>query len=568
MKKLMLFILAGMLAFSACKKDPITVDPPTPPVNNRNFTEITTSVAGLVMDENNQAVSGAIVSFGQKTTTTDDNGVFKIDNATVLENRAFVKVSKDGYFAGSRTFFAYANQRSQVRIHLLEKTIQGTITSSGGIVTLPEGVKLDFPANAVMDADNNPYTGTVQVAAKYLSPTADDILQIMPGDLRGITTENVEEGLTTYGMVAVELLGSAGEVLNVADGKTVQISMPVAAAQMSDAPSEIPLWYFDEATGVWKEDGVATLQGNEYVGNVSHFTFWNWDVNWGLIYLDGSILLEGSALEGTLVCLEFNGAVACDYTNEMGIFSGQVPTNTTFTLTVSPSGLNCSTPIYTQEIGPFTADATIDPIETATSTSTLTVTGTITDCDNNAITDGYVKITLNGVDFYAYTSDGTIDYELIHCSTSGDISIIAIDLNAVKQSDVVSFVFTNSIDLGNIQACEQLDEFIIYEIDGSTYTLTEGISINDSLGMGDQFLIGYGANQTYFSMSTPGNEIGTFNANFWISGVGGNTTGNTITFTQYSSTVGETCTGTFEGTVDTQSGTLPITGSFKAIREF
>ena len=567
MKKIILLILAGILVFSACKKDPVPT--PTPSVNNRNFSEITTSVAGLVMDENNQVVSGATISFGQKMTTTDDNGIFKIDNVTVPENRAFVTVSKDGYFTGSRTFFAYDNQRSQVRIHLLTKTIQGTITSSGGIVTLPEGVKLDFPANAVMDADGNPYLGTVQVAAKYLDPKADNLLQIMPGDLRGITTGNVEKGLTTYGMVAVELLGDAGEILNVADGKTVQISMPIAASQMGDAPSEIPLWYFDETAGVWKEEGTATLQGNEYIGNVSHFTFWNCDINWDLIYLDGSILLEDTALEGILVCLEFNGAVACDYTNEMGLFSGQVPTNTTFTLTVFPSNINCSTPLYTQEIGPFTADVTIDPIQiTAPATNTLTVTGTITDCDNNTITDGYVKITLDGVDFYAYTSDGTIDYELLHCSTSGDISIIAIDLNAVKQSDEMSFVFTNSIDLGNIQACEQLDEFIIYELDGNTYTLTEGVSINDSLGMGDQFLTGYGNNQTYFSLSTPGNEIGTFGANLWISSVGTSVGTTTITFTQYSSTVGETCIGTFEGIVGSPSGTLPITGSFKAIREF
>ena len=207
-------MLAGMLAFASCKKDTLVIDPPTPPIDNtRNFVQVNTSVAGQVVDKNNAPVSDAMVSFGTANTMTDVNGIFKFDNVTVHENRAYVKVEKAGYFHGSRTFFAYANQRSNVKVSLLEKIIQGTVEASGGTVTTPAGVKLVFSANAVADADGNPYTGTVQVAAQYLDPSADNISSIMPGDLRGISTDNVEEGMTTYGMVVVELLGSGGELL-------------------------------------------------------------------------------------------------------------------------------------------------------------------------------------------------------------------------------------------------------------------------------------------------------------------------------------------------------------------
>ena len=193
MKKNILFVLAGMIMFTSCKKDPIVEDL-TPPIDTtRNFINVNTSVAGQVVDINNAAISDATVSFGTETTTTDANGIFKFENVTVPENRAFVKVQKAGFFHGSRTFFAYANQRSNIKISLLEKIIQGTVGASGGTVTTPEGVKLEFPANAIADANGNLYTGTVEVAAQYLDPTVDNLSLIMPGDLRGITTDNVEK---------------------------------------------------------------------------------------------------------------------------------------------------------------------------------------------------------------------------------------------------------------------------------------------------------------------------------------------------------------------------------------
>lgn len=585
MKKIILFVLATMLVFASCKKDPVIIDDNPPPIDNiRNFINVNASVAGLVVDANNAPISDATVSFGTETTTTDVNGIFKFENVSVLENRAFVKVEKAGYFHGSRTFFAYANHRANVKVSLLEKTVQGTVGTSGGTVTTPEGVKLEFPANAIADAAGNPYTGTVEVAAQYLDPSADNILSIMPGDLRGITTDNVEEGLTTYGMVAVELLGSGGELLNVADGKTVQLTMPVGSAQTSSAPAEIPLWYFDETNGVWKEEGKAILQGDEYVGEVSHFTYWNCDINWDLIYLDGSVLLEGVELEGAYVCLTFDnngwGSTACDVTNTAGIFSGQVPANTTFTLNVYAGAFNnCGDAIHSQEIGPFTTDVTLDPINIDPSTvadNSMTITGTLVDCDNNPVTNGYAKIKLGWAEYYAYTTDGTVDYTFTHCGTATDVEITAVDLDAFTQSDAATFTNGSTVDFGELQACISLAEYIIYEYDGSTINLTESISLFDSLGtgVGYHYLYGYDASQNSFSLEAIIDGTGTFDVlSFYFSTPNGNFisgTDMTITVDNYSAAIGGTNSGTFAGTVTDPNGggTLPITGSWKAIREF
>jgi ABC-type sulfate transport system permease subunit len=100
----------------------------------------------------------------------------------------------------------------------------------------------------------------------------------MPGNLTGITINNEQKILQTYGMIAVEMEGSSGEALNIAGSKQATISFPIPSAMLANAPATIPLWHFDETIGVWKEEGTATKQGNAYVGVVTHFSFWNCDV--------------------------------------------------------------------------------------------------------------------------------------------------------------------------------------------------------------------------------------------------------------------------------------------------
>jgi len=120
-----------------------------------------------------------------------------------------------------------------------------------------------------------------------------------------------------------------------------------------------------------------------------------------------------------------------------------------------------------------------------------------------------------------------------------------------------------------------LAEYIIYEYNGNTITLTENVSLFDSLGTGAgyHYLYGSDINQNNFSLEAIINGAGTFDVlSFYFSTPNGFITGSdmTITVDQYSTTIGGTNSGTFTGMAGDPStgGSLPITGSWKAIREF
>ena len=66
------------------------------------------------------------------------------------------------------------------------------------------------------------------------------------------------------------------------------------ASGVTNPPATIPLYYFDESTALWVEEGEATLTvidgASFYVGTVSHFTTWNADQVYNTVELLGCVV--------------------------------------------------------------------------------------------------------------------------------------------------------------------------------------------------------------------------------------------------------------------------------------
>ncbi len=478
MRKIGLFAFLFMLVLASCRKDvedvTITDTIPEPPViegYEPQVSMIKGDIMGQVVDELNQPVADALVQLGNQTVLTDAFGHFFFDNRDLNEYGTLVKVEKQGYFEGSRRFLPKANAQNRIKIELLEKRFDLSFNAEeGGQVNLPEGGAIDFNPNSIRRADGTLYSGAVQVAAKWMDPSALSTFDQMPGSLQGVgaSTSNAEVALGTYGMMAVELESPSGEPLNIAEGATATLKMDIPASMQAGAPQEIILWSYHEDYGIWVEESVAQKEGGQYVGEVSHFSFWNCDIP--LEYVTLTLTLEddnGNPLPNALVVISLED-VGCGsgYTDLNGVVSGFVPARETLILELFDI---CGDVIYSEEVGPFQTDTDLGTIAvTNPNTNNTQITGELL-CEGVAVSNGVIVASFDGQNSYFYIDGTTFDFFLTTCASTSTIEIQGFNVDDLTQSEVFTATPGTLTDLGTIDICEQdLDEFIELTVDGVT----------------------------------------------------------------------------------------------------
>lgn len=494
MKKLQTIALCMLIMFMSCDKDdsPSNNNPdPDPSAFAENFgSEIQRNFLGKVIDTNHNPIQNVTITIGNKTAQTDANGIFIISDANVYQRFGYIKAEKAGYLHGSRSIVP-SEGTNKVTIMLLEETVVGT-TNSGTTetITLPNGASVALQGDYVKE-DGTVYSGNVNVIMHHLDPANEDMQDQMPGMLYAANAQNEERMLQTFGMLAVELRGSGGEILNLADDSSAEIKVPLDASLLADAPSTIPLWHFDETYGYWVEDGQATLVGNAYVGTVTHFSFWNCDIQAETVNLCVTVLdSDGNPISNLYVNITSNVyGTRGGQTNENGEVCGLVPNNEMLDISVlyiSACGLEN---LYEGIIGPFNDDATITVNADDNGTYiTQTVTGSFTSCDGNPVSDGYVGLHYNGVEFSEIITDGTFEFNLISCNTNSTFNIQGYDYVNSKQTDSIAYTFTPPItNIGALSACDDYEEFITYQVDDHppitfNFDITGGLD-GDTIGV-------------------------------------------------------------------------------------
>jgi hypothetical protein len=433
----------------------------------QNFgNEITADFIGRILDRNGNDLSGVQVTIGLSTTTTDHNGIFVLNDASVFEKFAYIKATKEGYLNGSRSLIPVANGTNDVHLTLLEKTIVGTVNSGQQSEVTLAGSKVSFSGDFI-DLQGNPYTGQVDVSMHYLAPNLRETFEQMPGMLFAQATNNDAVSLETYGMLAVNLYSPSGEILNIAQDAPAILEFPVDNLQTGIAPNEIPLWYFDEITGYWKAQGVATKVGDKYIGEVTHFTWWNCDVSNDFVAVCINFQFEdqlntvhpSQGYYASIVRLN-NGQVIFEgdfsETNACGIF----PKNEEVLIKVYE---RCSFQLIHEEI--------IAPISDSNSTITITIndisnynhvsiTGIAINCSDEPLDDGYALlysgdyISTDSNLIYIPINQGVLNYSSYFCDVSS-YNMIIYDLENNSASDIIALDLSNEeLNLASVSVCE------------------------------------------------------------------------------------------------------------------
>lgn len=583
-----LVLLSCVLFFSNCKKNSdSTATDDRPDLT----TKVTASlVSGYVTDENDNPVENAAVVIGDIISATDKYGYFETGNVKVVQTAATVTVNKTGYFKAIKTFTAAEGKGAFFRIKLLPKKIIGSFNAvSGGTVTMPGGFFIRFPAASISDiSTNKTFTGDVNVTASLITATDPDLNRIMPGDLRGVNSDNSMRLLTTYGMVAVELSGAGGEFLQVTTGKKAVLSMPIPTALQANAPATIPLWYFDEKAGLWREEGSAAKSGNAYTGEVSHFSFWNCDVPNAFIPFNCTVVYSnGQPARHVYAKITALGAGSYfsdgGYTDTAGYVSGFVPVNAQFKLEIFEI-INCGGPIYTQQFSTTNVSISLGTIVVTAVSRVATLEGTVKKCGNAPVTNGSVLLSDgSGTTRYPLSNTGSYSITKSFCNFPASVTIVGEDALTGQQSTPLNYsvaaaglntvppitacgtntqeFFTYTDNGVTVSYNSPVDTFYMYAIYNPTYTNSiyartlPLVSTNYATITFDIHNVGVGSTVDISTFSTAPSNSFLLNP------------GATLTITEYGN-VGEFEAGTFTATKsDLATGTLhTYTGSFRIRR--
>ncbi|MFI5202577.1 MAG: hypothetical protein ACHQNE_09345, partial [Candidatus Kapaibacterium sp.] len=312
-----------------------------------------------------------------------------------------------------------------MQITLASSTPIGTLdAASGGTLNLAAGGSITLKPGGVVTSSGASYSGAVSVSAEYLDPGNANFANLFAGDLTGQQTDGSQTELQSYGVIIAELHGSSGETLQPASGKPATLLMPIATAQQATAPASIPLWYFDETLGMWKEEGSAIKQGYDYVGTVAHFSFWNYDQQVPYGTITGVIVCNDVPIPGVLVNLGayVEGGQPNAVTDGSGRFTVRVPANSNLVILQVLANENggvywTNTPI-TENIP---ANVTTDVGQISLSSPCPSyLTGTLKGCNNTAV-PGMVLASWNGEMSYIYTTNGSFQLT----APSGDVITLA-----------------------------------------------------------------------------------------------------------------------------------------------
>lgn len=434
---------------------------------------VVNSFKGKVSDENGAPVSGATVVLYQHQTTTDAQGIFKFTNVEAPKGNALISVAKPGYFVGSAMCGSGSGAKNFTKIKMLKKGQAKTFeAAAGGNLQWPDGSKISIKPNSLKLAGGQDYNGPVNVFARWLDPSDNQLGENMPGALMARDDKGNEKVLATYGMMTFEMENLQGQKLELKNGQDAELEMPIPEALRNTAPAEIPLWYFDLEQERWLLKGACKQSGTVYICKVPTSGYWNCDIPLEPVCLSGTIFQNDSTpAYYTKVIVEdlTDNFIYFGYTNLDGFFCGSVPKGAPLRIRIEDL---CGNVLYTQDIGPFATNTDLPDIYLPNTLNVylVHVSGQMLDCAGQPVALGQIAVEYPGkIRLFPLNAPGVFDFEMaLNCIEYPELQITGYDLTRFKATPLQLHSDTSAVALGVLNACLDPEDYLILQVDADT----------------------------------------------------------------------------------------------------
>lgn len=560
--------MLALLFFSSCRKDDI-VDTNTnlPPAAEVFYAA---DIIGKIIDQEGNGVEDVTVTVGNLAVSTDVNGLFRWEDLKIgFNDGTFLEAKAEGYFESGYRIYAGGTYDRTVEITLVRKEISGYVNgTTGDVITLNGGLEIDFPANAFA-SNGGDYNGLVTVHAYHLDPSEDDYMDRSPGDLSGTDETGARYILESFGMIAVEMETADGQYVQLREDVTATLTVPVDNSLLGDAPATIPLWHFDDILHKWVKEGQAELINGKYVGEVSHFSWWNCDdfteaATLCVQIFDGRY--QGS-LEGLIVELtsETQGASTA-VTDSEGNVGGLIPANEVLQITVYDQ---CGEIVYTGTIGPYTGNDNKEIIPVVLNNVEIyAFSGTIFDCETmSPLSDAIITIYVEGNTYYVVTDDnGVYTMSLLICEEDAEYVVSAYSVGAGMAGAEEGIATLIGINVLNVNLCNETPFIVIIDDSGEAiwgFQIIWELVVEARRKPNETIIYSNYPNSPFvddLSIGFSGTTIGSYPASIYGPNLIATNEVCTVNITQYESEIGGFIKGTIQGT--NQSNGTSFTGSF------
>jgi Leucine-rich repeat (LRR) protein len=284
------------------------------------------NLIGQAFDEYLRPVAYARITVGNQTTESDAQGRFQFNN---LQNEPTILLrgEKAGHWTSQRRIMPNGSQ-THVQLMLRSQPFEHELSAERGGTISRGPFFLILQPNGVLDANNQRYTGVVKIALNGGRPDDPNFGWMMPGgDFMAQDAQGRERILYSYGFLSAQLQTPSGQPLKLDPNIGAQLRFVMPHTMVANAPDSLPLWHFDEAAAIWKEEGIARREGAAYIGTVRHFSSWNCDWPGPWCFLNGKTVdCKGRPISGSPLRLG-QQIITSD---SAGNYSGHVPATLRF----------------------------------------------------------------------------------------------------------------------------------------------------------------------------------------------------------------------------------------------